>query len=186
MKPSFFSSFRPQSGSFSCQRLLHTSSIALVASLVGCASYSSVPAGTPLETVLKQFGKPAVHCKSRNNLPRLVWTTQPNGETAWATEVSSQGTVNGFEQVLTDEKFSLLSNPGWTKDMVQCEFGPPAEIQGLGFYDKHTVWTYRYMSHRMGHSLMTITYGDDGITVLRYRSILDPVMGEAARGYGPD
>jgi hypothetical protein len=186
MKQSFFSTQKPKVGRFSTLPSRQILSITLSLILAGCASYSSVPAGTPVAEVIKQFGKPAVHCKSRNNLPRLVWTTQPNGETAWATEVSNQGVVNGFEQVLSDEKFSLLSNPGWTKDMIHCEFGPPAEIQDLGFYDKHTVWTYRYMSHRMGHSLMTITYGDDGITVLRYRSILDPVMGEAARGYGPD
>ena len=161
-------------------------SIIFVAALTGCASVANVPAGTPASAVVKQFGKPAVHCKSRNNLPRLVWTSQPYGEYAWATEVSSQGLTNGFEQVLTDDKFSLLSNPGWTMDMVHCEFGPPAEIQDLGFSDKHTVWTYRYMSHRLGHALMTITYGDDGVTVLRYKAILDPVMGEAARGYGPD
>lgn len=165
---------------------LATLKIALIASLTGCASVSSVPAGTPVSTVIQQFGKPAVHCKSRNNLPRLVWTSQPSGETAWATEVSTQGLVNGFEQVLTDAKFSLLSNPGWTKDMVHCEFGPPAEIQNLGFYDKHTVWTYRYMSERLGHAMMTITYGDDGITVIRHRAIFDSVMGEAARGYGPN
>jgi hypothetical protein len=163
-------------------------SIACLSVIAGCASITSVPPGTNIDVVIKQFGEPAVRCPGSTGHERLVWTAQPMGQTAWATELSTDGRVSGFEQVLTDAHFSVLSNPGWTKDKIHCEFGPPAEIEdlGMGFSDKHTTWLYRFMHLSTWYSFMAITFGDDGQHVLKYGSVPDPMFDEGSRGFSVD
>lgn len=163
-------------------------SITFTLALSGCTSFTSVTPGTNIDAVIKQFGEPAVRCAGPTGRERLVWTAQPMGQTAWATELSTDGRVSGFEQILTDTHFAVLANPGWTKDKIHCEFGPPAEIQslGLGFYDKHTTWLYRYMQNSTWYAFMVITFGDDGQHVMKFGPVPDPMFDEGTRGFDAD
>lgn len=160
----------------------------LLVLLTGCASLTSVPPGTNIDVVTKQFGQPAVRCAGRTGTERLVWTAQPMGQQAWATELSTDGRVSGFQQILTDANFAILATPGMTKEQIHCQFGPPAEIQdlGLGFYDKHTTWMYRYMYLNTWYSFMVITFGDDGQTVMKFGPVPDPMFDEGTRGFSVD
>ena len=160
----------------------------LLVFLTGCASLTSVPAGTNIDVVIKQFGQPAVRCAGRTGTERLVWTAQPMGQQAWATEVSTDGRISGFQQILTDANFAILATPGINKEQIHCQFGPPAEIQdlGLGFSDKHTTWMYRYMHLDTWYSFMVITFGDDGQTVMKFGPVPDPMFDEVTRGFDVD
>ena len=163
-------------------------SIFFFLALTGCASFTSVSPGTNIDTVIRQFGQPAVRCAGPTGHERLIWTSQPMGQTAWATELSTDGRVSGFEQILTDAHFAMLANPTWTKDKIHCEFGPPAEIQdlGLGFHDKHTTWLYRYMQQGTWYAFMAITFGDDGEHVMKFGPVPDPMFDEGTRGFSVD
>jgi len=153
--------------------------------LAGCAQVLNVQPGTPVAEVLKQYGKPAVTCPARDGGKRMVWTQQPEGETAYALNISPQGIVEGpAQQVLTYQSFSVLGNGEvWTRERVQCQFGPPANITRDNWGEDHQwVWGYRYMRNEADPEMMYVYLGNDGAQVTKYRSLLDPILNEAMAG----
>lgn len=146
--------------------------------LSGCAQISSVQPGTPIAEVMKQYGRPDVSCASRNGGTRMIWTQQPDGETAYALIVSKQGTVSAPQQVLTEQNFSVLSNGEvWTRERLHCEFGPPANITRDDWGDdQQWIWGYRYMRGQGDAEMMYVYLGNDGARVTKYRSLPDEVM----------
>jgi len=143
--------------------------------LVGCAQVSSVKPGTPIAEVLQQYGRPAVSCPARDGGKRMVWTQQPQGETAYALHVTKQGLVDAPQQVLTDSSFSVLGNGEvWTRERVHCQFGPPANITRDAWGDDHQwIWGYRYMRDEGDAQMMYVYLGNDGAQVTKYRSLPD-------------
>jgi len=143
--------------------------------LAGCAQVSSVKPGTPIAEVLKQYGRPAVSCPAREGGKRMVWTQQPQGETAYALHVTPQGLVDAPQQVLTESSFSVLGNGEvWTRERVHCQFGPPANISRDSWGDDHQwIWGYRYMRGEGDAQMMYVYLGNDGAQVTKYRSLPD-------------
>lgn len=155
--------------------------------LAGCAQVSSVKPGTPIAEVLKQYGRPAVSCPARDGGKRMVWTQQPQGETAYALHVTPQGLVDAPQQVLTENSFSVLGNGEvWTRERVHCQFGPPANITRDSWGDDHQwIWGYRYMRGQGDAEMMYVYLGNDGAQVTKYRSLPDPERNdEFAGGWG--
>ena len=145
--------------------------------LAGCAQVSSVQPGTPITEVLKQYGRPDISCPSRDGGKRMIWTQQPDGETAYALHVSTKGVVGAPQQVLTEKSFSILGNGEvWTRERVHCEFGPPANITRDNWGDdQQWVWGYRYMRGQGDAEMMYIYLGNDGAQVTKYRSLPDEI-----------
>ena len=143
--------------------------------LSGCAQVSSVQPGTPVADVLKQYGSPDIICPSRDGGRRMVWTQQPQGETAYALHVSKQGIVGAPQQVLTEQSFSILGNGEvWTRERVHCEFGPPANITRDDWGDdRQWIWSYRYMRGQGDAEIMYVYLGNDGARVTKFRSLPD-------------
>jgi hypothetical protein len=144
--------------------------------LAGCAQISSVQPGTPVAQVLKQYGSPAVSCPARDGGKRMVWTQQPEGQTAYAVNISPQGLVEApAQQVLTDSSFTVLNNGEvWTRERVQCQFGPPGNITRDDWGQDHQwVWGYRYLRFDTEPAKMYVYLGNDGAQVTKYRSMLD-------------
>lgn len=153
--------------------------------LAGCAQVSSVQPGTPVADVLKKYGRPDISCPSRDGGKRMVWTQQPEGETAYALPVSPQGIVGSPEQVLTEASFNILGNGEvWTRERVHCQFGSPANITRDSFGDDHQwIWGYRYM--RQGdYQMMYVYLGNDGAKVTKFVSMPDPDRNEEVMGGG--
>lgn len=107
----------------------------------------------------------------------MVWTQQPDGETAYALHVSKQGLVGAPQQVLTEKSFSILGNGEvWTRERVHCEFGSPANITRDNWGDDHQwIWGYRYMRDEGDAEIMYVYLGNDGAQVTKYRSLPDEV-----------
>jgi hypothetical protein len=149
----------------------------LIASLSGCAQVSSAKAGTPIAEVLKQYGKPAVTCPTKDGGRRMVWTQQPEGESAYAVQVPQSGLIQAPEQVLSMDSFSVMSNGEvWTRERVHCEFGSPANITRDNWGDDHQwIWGYRYMRDGGDAEIMYVYLGNDGAQVTKYRSLPDEV-----------
>jgi hypothetical protein len=152
--------------------------------LSGCAQVSSVQPGTPVSQVFKQYGNPDIICPSRDGGKRMVWTQQPQGETAYALHVSKQGIVGAPQQVLTEQSFSILGNGEvWTRERVHCEFGPPANITRDDWGDdRQWVWSYRYLRGSSDAEIMYVYLGTDGARVTKYRSLPDEERNEDIGG----
>jgi hypothetical protein len=152
--------------------------------LSGCAQVSSVQPGTPVAQVLKQYGNPDVICPSRDGGKRMVWTQQPQGETAYALHVSKQGVVGAPQQILTEQSFSILGNGEvWTRERVHCEFGPPANITRDDWGDdRQWIWSYRYLRGSSDAEIMYVYLGNDGARVTKYRSLPDDERNEDIGG----
>jgi hypothetical protein len=149
--------------------------VGLIASLSGCAQVSSAKAGTPIAEVLKQYGKPAVTCPTKDGGRRMVWTQQPEGESAYAVQVPQSVLIQAPQQVLSMDSFSVMSNGEvWTREMVHCQFGPPANISRDGIGSEEWVWGYRYMRVGDDAEMMYVYLGSNGASVTRYESLPDP------------
>lgn len=146
--------------------------------LTGCAQISSVQPGTPITEVMKQYGRPDISCASRDGGTRMIWTQQPDGETAYALHVSKQGTVSAPQQVLTEQNFRILSNGEvWTRERLHCEFGSPANITRDNWGDdQQWIWGYRYLRDQGDAEIMYVYLGNDGAQVTKYRSLPDQLM----------
>jgi len=152
--------------------------------LTGCAQVSSVQPGTPVSDVIRKFGRPVVTCDQADGSRRMVWTEQPQGETAFALTVGVDKRVGAPEQLLDDAHFSILGNGQvWTAEKIRCQFGPPANISTVGFgQSKQWVWGYRYMQPANFAAMMYIYMGYDGHTMTRYESLPDPDRNEEVMG----
>lgn len=125
--------------------LTRLSALAAAFTLGGCASLSSVPAGTSYEEVVKQFGNPQVTCPLPDGRSRMIWSQEPAGEQVWVTAVGSDHRVGSFEQVMRPNMFEQLSEGSWNSAKVRCEFGQPAKIQVFPDHPQRVVWEYRYV-----------------------------------------
>ncbi len=152
--------------------------------LTGCAQVSSVQPGTPLSDVIRKFGRPVVTCDQADGSRRMVWTEQPQGETAFALTVGVDKRVGAPEQLLDDGHFSILGNGQvWTAERIRCQFGPPANVTAVGFgQSRQWVWGYRYMQPANFAAMMYIYMGQDGHTMTRYESLPDPDRNEEVMG----
>jgi hypothetical protein len=113
--------------------------------LAGCGSMGKIAPGTPLQSVVSQYGQPSVECQNPNGTKRVVWTQEPSGEEAWAANVDTSGGVSEFTQVLTADQFTVLNQGSWTAERVNCQFGPPAKTQTYPGNPDQVVWIYQYM-----------------------------------------
>jgi hypothetical protein len=146
-----------------------------LAGLSGCTVMTDVKPGTPLTDVEKQFGKPTTACKLPDGGQRMVWSQQPSGQYAWATEVDAAGRVGSVTQILDDREFNKLGDGVWTPERVQCQFGPPEEITKVGFgNDIKVVWSYRYRQYNTWYMLMYVFFDADGKQVIQHYPGPDP------------
>lgn len=145
--------------------------------LAGCAQVKNVPPGSSFTEVESQFGKPTLTCPLPSGGTRAIWSQQPYGHFAWATDISPEGDTGEMVQVLTDESFNRLQRGIWTAEDVRCAFGPPAIIDEVGLPAVRTkVWSYRYRQNGVWYSLMYIYFPLNADRVLKYNAGPDPMF----------
>lgn len=145
--------------------------------LTGCAQIQNLPTGSSLDQAESQFGKPTLTCALPSGGTRAIWSQQPYGHFAWATDISPEGGSGEMVQVLTDESFNRLQRGIWTAEDVRCAFGPPADIDEVGQPAVRTkVWSYRYRQDGVWYSLMYIYFPLDADRVLKYNAGPDPMF----------
>lgn len=152
--------------------------------LTGCAQVSSVQPGTSIEEVMNKYGRPDVTCSQADGSSRMIWSTEPQGETAVALIVGADKRVSAPIQVLDDKQFAILNNgQAWTAEKVRCQFGPPARITTIGSGNsQQVVWYYRYMQVANFAALMTIYMGEDGNAMTSNYSVPDPDRNQVLMG----
>ena len=148
--------------------------LAFTLALAGCAQLQSVAPGTPVADVIKQFGDPITVCRQPDGTQRLIWTQQPLGQYAFGTNTTKNNTVGEITQLLTDAHFEVLATGQWSDQQVLCEFGPPANVQGIA-KGNELVWAYRYKQAGSWNSLMYVYMGADGKQVTHFNPAPDPL-----------
>ena len=114
--------------------------------LLGCAGnpfvgYDFAP-GTPREAVIARMGQPYRVLRMQGG-ERLQYSMQPVGQFAWMIDVDAAGKVVRSRQVLTEAGFNRIEPGKWTREDVEREFGPPAQIDGVASWDG-PIMTYRW------------------------------------------
>lgn len=147
--------------------------------LSACTTLSEVPPGAALGEVTAQFGLPNFECDRPDGTHRVIWSMQPLGQYAWGTDLLPDGRTEQVVPILTDAYFKQHLALGMTAEQVRCEFGPPAEISGVGLPSvRQTVWAYRYKQSGVWNSLMYVYMGREGDQVTRFHPGPDPLYDE--------
>ena len=148
----------------------------LVITLSGCASVAKAPAGTPYAEVVAKYGKPTITCPLPDDGLRAVWSQQPFGQYAWGTDVDRQGKIGQMIQVLDDEVFKQVDEGAWTREQVECKFGPPERIEIVGLPGVRKItWSYRYKQYGVWNMLMLILFDPETGLVVQRMPIQDPM-----------
>jgi hypothetical protein len=120
---------------------------AMVASLLsGCAANPfhgyDIAAGTPREAVIARMGSPTRSVRTPTG-ERLQYSLQPLGQYAWMVDLEASGKVVQSRQVLTANDFLRIEPGKWTREDVEREFGPPAQVDRVASWPG-PVMTYRW------------------------------------------
>jgi hypothetical protein len=118
--------------------------LALPLLLAACANpwNSMVAPGATRDQVVARAGQPVAVYPLPDGGQRLQYTLQPTGQYAFNVDLDPSGRVVQSRQVLTQPNFERIQ-PGWTRDAILREFGPPARIEGVSRW-VGPVWTYRW------------------------------------------
>jgi hypothetical protein len=136
--------------------------------------------GQAESTVLARLGQP----KEVYDLPgggkRLMWPTQPMGETTTAADIDASGKVVNVRQVLQISELYRAEIGKWTKHDVLINFGKPEETAYFPLM-KREVWSYRYMEAGVWYQLYHFYFDDNGILRLTQKTP-DPLHDPDRRG----
>jgi hypothetical protein len=116
----------------------------LLAACAGPFNAMNVAPGTARDDVIARAGKPTAVVALPNGGSRLQYSLQPFGQYAYMVDLDAAGKVVRSRQVLNETELQRIQ-PGWTRDDVLREFGPPARVDGVASWNG-PVWTYRWKS----------------------------------------
>lgn len=100
---------------------------------------------------------------------RLMWPTQPMGETTTAADVDASGKVVAVRQVLQPSEFYKAQIGTWTKQDVLVHFGRPEETAYFPLM-KREVWSYRYLENNVWYQLYHFYFDPEGILRLTQKT----------------
>lgn len=134
---------------------------------MGCVSYSPNQEliGQDRASVTKQLGRPERERQSENKLA-LHFPRGPTGSQTYFVYLNDNDQVQGWEQVLTEERFSQIK-PEMTKEQVIDLIGVSKITYGLA-RDRGYVWHYRYFNHQCKSFVIEFT-NEDVVRSASYR-----------------
>lgn len=128
-----------------------------------CAQpWQNYQAGADASTVTARLGPPLEVYDLPNGGKRLMWPTQPLGETTTAADIDAAGKVVNVRQVLDENEFYRAEMNTWTQKDVLLNFGRPEETAYFPLM-KRQVWTYRYMEANVWYMMYNFYFDDQGI-----------------------
>ncbi|TAM00528.1 MAG: hypothetical protein EPN70_22055 [Paraburkholderia sp.] len=138
--------------------------------LAGCAQpWTQFHTGDDAQAVIARFGPPRETYDLPDGGKRLMWPTQPMGETTVAADIDSHGKVVDVRQVLDDNEFYRAEIGKWTRTDVLVNFGRPVETSYFPLM-KREVWTYRYLDVGVWYMLYSFYFDDNGILRLTQKT----------------
>lgn len=125
--------------------------------------------GDDQSTLIARLGPPREVYDLPNGNKRLMWPTQPMGETTTAADVSPAGKIVDVRQVLQPSEFYKAEVGKWTKDDVLVNFGRPEETAYFPLM-KREVWSYRYLEDGVWYQLYHFYFDDSGVLRLTQKT----------------
>jgi hypothetical protein len=141
-----------------------------VLALAGCVQpWQQFHAGDDAQSVIARFGPPQEVYDLPNGGKRLMWPTQPMGETTTAADIDASGKVVNLRQVLQPNEFYRAEIGKWTRADVLVNFGRPVETAYFPLMKKQA-WTYRYLEDNVWYMLYSFYFDDQGILRLTQKT----------------
>jgi hypothetical protein len=138
--------------------------------LAGCAQpWQRFQQGEDESAIVANLGPPREVYDLPNGGKRLMWPTQPMGETTTAADIDSNGKIVSVRQVLQPNEFYKAQIGTWTKSDVLVNFGRPEETAYFPLM-KREVWTYRYMESNVWYMMYSFYFDDQGILRLTQKT----------------
>jgi hypothetical protein len=157
--------------------LASLASLACALALAGCANpWQEFQAGAPENALVARLGPPKETYTLPNGNRRLMWPTQPMGETTTAADIGPDGRALAIQQVLTATNFAQAVPQVWTQHDVLIHFGKPEETAYFPLM-KREVWSYRYVESNIWYMLYHFYFDDQGVLQMTQKS-MDPLHDE--------
>jgi hypothetical protein len=134
-------------------------SVAVAASVAGCAHPDYLRAGMTSAQLDARFGTPAAVRHDPDGDVR-IYSSAPLGQRASAAHLDANGTVFRVEPVLNTEHFATIVVGRWNKNDVLTHFGRPAEDSRIPGYE---VWSFRYRENEQWDSMFHVMFDAAGI-----------------------
>ena len=143
---------------------------ATVMALGACAQpWQQFHAGDEESAVVARMGQPREIYTLPDGSRRLMWPTQPMGETTVAADIDAAGKVIRVRQVLQPSEFYRAEPGQWTKNEVLINFGQPEEKAYFPMM-KREVWSYRYLEDSVWYLLFNFYFDDTGMLTATQKS----------------
>jgi hypothetical protein len=121
--------------------------IATTLLLAACAAMpfggAGLPPGATRQDALAQLGNPTRAVRLADGGERLQYSQQPFGHEVWMVDLDAAGKVTGVRQVMRDAEFNRIMPGQWTREDVEREFGPPAQVDAVASWNG-PIYTYRW------------------------------------------
>lgn len=138
--------------------------------LAGCVQpWQQYQAGADQSTLITRLGAPRESYDLPNGGKRLMWPTQPMGETTTAADIDASGKIVSVRQVLQPNEFYRAVIGTWTRSDVLVNFGRPVETSYFPLM-KREVWTYRYLEDNVWYMMYSFYFDDQGIVRLTQKT----------------
>ncbi|WP_133650600.1 hypothetical protein [Paraburkholderia flava] len=138
--------------------------------LAGCVQpWQKFQPGADQSTIVAQLGAPREVYDLPNGGKRLMWPTQPMGETTVAADIDGAGKIVNVRQVLQPLEFYRAEIGKWTKNDVLVNFGRPEETAYFPLM-KREVWTYRYLEDNVWYMMYSFYFDNQGIVRLTQKT----------------
>lgn len=141
---------------------------ALALCLSACAGFD-IPPGASRDAVVAKMGRPTGVVPLPGGGERLQYSGQPAAQQAWMVDVDASGKVVRSYQALTFDNFNRIQ-PGWTRQDISREFGPPARVEGVWNWPG-PVWTYRWRDNGNADMFFHVYFDERGIVGRAHQSI---------------
>jgi hypothetical protein len=138
--------------------------------LAGCVQpWQQYSQGADESTIIARLGPPRESYDLPNGGKRLMWPTQPMGETTTAADIDAAGKIVNVRQVLQPNEFYRAEIGKWTKSDVLVNFGRPVETAYFPLM-KREVWTYRYLEDNVWYMMYSFYFDEQGIVRLTQKT----------------
>src|SRR5579864_6270873 len=138
--------------------------------LAGCAQpWQQFQPGEDQSTIISHLGAPRETYDLPNGGKRLMWPTQPLGETTTAADIDASGKIVDVRQVLDENELYKAQIGVWTRKDVLVNFGRPVETSYFPLM-KREVWTYRYMEANIWYLMYSFYFDNQGILRLTQKT----------------
>ncbi len=141
-------------------------SLALILVLGGCAGGAAQlqPGRSTEADVRREMGVPTEVYEDADGSKRLAYATGPLGRRTVMAQVSRDGTLQRFEQVLDEEHFAQIIRGRTTRSEVRRLIGPPSFVYADGRPDR-TWWEYRFRDAWGYTAELTVVFDPNGLVV---------------------